>query len=455
MKTRYTLFILLTLLMMFFACNDDNENLLSIGTEQRAQSLSKLERNRMAIFTMGLDTTFISEWGNYYIVEEDILICKDSLENLPPMTRQYKCNYTATIAQLITVGADNTIDTTTNWREAIREVIKIYNENSGLELVYSEINPDIRITKGYIDGSYVCAAGTFPTYSQRSGNKVVINTHFYKDIDTYLSLSQKVFLMMHEIGHNLGLRHTDAAAEGNANVGLIKIQGTPEEDSASFMNSGTCGNYWVGLSTYDAVALKQLWPKIPMHKVHYVDLNTTERVSDGSYLSRYKIPEKAGKVFAGWYEDAEYTKPVTYRTAIKKDLTLYAKWRPKNNLQNYQVRYNVDFSRTDNISFPEATPVTLSVTIGRGFNNWWDISQYHDESGAVLGSGTITILSVYMEQYILNSSPETYITHTEETLMLDAGTNWLSTKFTSKLGRQYGADGKHGEVTATLSYYAY
>ena len=65
-------------------------------------------------------------------------------------------------------------------------------------------------------------------------------------------------LMMHELGHNLGLRHTDCfmKGEGNGSYGMVKIPNTPEIDQVSYMNSNTCGLNWNGMPFYDAVALR-------------------------------------------------------------------------------------------------------------------------------------------------------------------------------------------------------
>lgn len=71
---------------------------------------------------MGFDSAFVTEWDNYYIVEEDILICKDSLNIVS--TRQYRTNNYVDNLQSLTIGVDNTIAQSTNWREAVKEVVR-------------------------------------------------------------------------------------------------------------------------------------------------------------------------------------------------------------------------------------------------------------------------------------------------------------------------------------------
>ena len=94
---------------------------------------------------MGFDSAFVTEWDNYYIVEEDILICKDSLNIVS--TRQYRTNNYVDNLQSLTIGVDNTIAQSTNWREAVKEVVRLYNDYTGLTISYSEYNPDVKITK--------------------------------------------------------------------------------------------------------------------------------------------------------------------------------------------------------------------------------------------------------------------------------------------------------------------
>ena len=53
---------------------------------------SVLEQAKNRILSMGLDTTDMIEIDGYYVVENDILINKDSLFNVP-QTRQYSATY--------------------------------------------------------------------------------------------------------------------------------------------------------------------------------------------------------------------------------------------------------------------------------------------------------------------------------------------------------------------------
>lgn len=177
MKSKY-LFLILIVLSFFFSCSQEDE--LVIPEKPFENSALELEQAKLAIYAMGFDSAFVTEWDNYYIVEEDILICKDSLNIVS--TRQYRTNNYVDNLQSLTIGVDNTIAQSTNWREAVKEVVRLYNDYTGLTISYSEYNPDVKITKKNISGTDVCAMGVFPSSSKKPGKEIFINSSFYTNI---------------------------------------------------------------------------------------------------------------------------------------------------------------------------------------------------------------------------------------------------------------------------------
>lgn len=117
-------------------------------------------------------------------------------------------------------------------------------------------------------------------------------------MENFLSLSQRIFLLAHEVGHNLGFRHTNVTNNPNA----ILIPGTTSNDPNSVMNSNTCGLFWNGFSEKDRYAIKELWPTSAIWEVKlkgnsYVEMN-------GQYYTSFR-PSFSVDV-SGTYSRLEY-----------------------------------------------------------------------------------------------------------------------------------------------------
>lgn len=258
---------------------------------------------------------------------------------------------------------------------------------------------------------------------------------------------------MHELGHNLGLRHTNGLGEGDGGVGLVQIPGTPTSDSQSFMNSTTCGNSWNGASTYDVVALKTLWPKCIISFADGSSLPQME-VDYGSYLSRNLIPTSAKGIFAGWFKNAVLTIPFSYGETIIGDITLYPKWRDKTNVIRLMAISDTSAS-TVRFTLSQVTPVTfLDIEVERGFNEWSEISRFTEETGVTLTKIPASFsIRTFIEPYIWNANPNSYaIYNWQDATVLDPGEYVLEARFTKSLGLQNGADGKHGVIRAVIEY---
>lgn len=69
---------------------------------------------------------------------------------------------------------------------------------------------------------------------------------------------QKIYNMVHELGHCFGLRHTNWKSIGES--GANHIDGTPTSDPNSIMNGGTAESSWNGFSENDRHAIWTLYP---------------------------------------------------------------------------------------------------------------------------------------------------------------------------------------------------
>lgn len=439
MKNFKSLLILCSLLPVVYSCTSEDSYIDFLSSTYTTDMAFEQAKN--TIFAMGLDTTDIVEKGGYYVVENDILINKDSCLYYSPKTRQYRTTYYALSGDTITIGVDNSITVSSGWIEALKEVINIYNEYTGLYFFYAAEGsiPTILISKKDLSstsGNTVCAQGEFPFPSRRPGANVYINTGFFRDIDSFLTHNQKVFLLMHEIGHNLGLRHTDCAVngEGVGSVGMINIPGTsPKTDDESYMNSGTCGVSWTGMPQNDAIALKYLWP-FRIYTVSFHGCNLEEISFNSKYgyiLDRTLIPKShtSGKRFAGWYLDSELSNPYDY-TKLKRTVVLYPKWT---DYSHVMISTDSDYKGMP-ISFniSETTEVFFECTLYRGSNDWLSLYNVSNENRPVAvlyayGAGNINQV-LRMKQYIPVGSQQTMVSASIR-IVLSKGKYYLHTTF--------------------------
>jgi hypothetical protein len=241
---------------------------------------------------MGFATDGIKESGDYYVVEGDILISKKSLSKVK--NAEKITNADGKIAQghtnqLIQGNLTNVVitqeDFDTRWFYAIREAVAAWNAigNCRINLIHSynqfyppytsNVTPNITVKKVNL-GTGGFGHSEFPTDSGQPGAILQVNPYTNNVNGTPRSHEQDVYMLIHEIGHCLGLRHTDFAVEGYYDdngrfVGRNGVPGTPtngnaSDDPNSVMNSGRLGtlNAWSSFSSYDVIAAQYLYPPV-------------------------------------------------------------------------------------------------------------------------------------------------------------------------------------------------
>ncbi len=134
--------------------------------------------------------------------------------------------------------------------------------------------------------NYTLAVSQVPG-NGKTGSYIKINTDFYNNY--VLSESQMINTMVHELGHSVGLMHTNMTAQEHAeSPQAVLIPGTPLTDPGSVMNGGTALNSFNGLSTYDQVAIRYLYPYQPYDK--WITFPEGKYGSDPMYpLSGYSL----------------------------------------------------------------------------------------------------------------------------------------------------------------------
>jgi len=223
------------------------------------------------ILDLGFSKNDIVDCGDYYLVEGDIAFPKnDSLKSNTAHLKQARSYNVIENYSIIKIYLQpNFTSININLSVALDSAVSEYNKlNSSLIFIHTttQSEANIIISKNdnirFINGEEleICGRGGFPDTDGNPYGIVYISEKTL--IDNYILLhSQLVFLLAHELGHNIGLRHTNwYVNEYEDPTGAIQIAGTPTSDASSVMNSATCGYPWDGFSTYDEIAIKTLYP---------------------------------------------------------------------------------------------------------------------------------------------------------------------------------------------------
>ncbi len=261
MKRNYFVLLVVALIILAIGCQKKNE-IVTSGPKKSTVSVVK-DSSVISFFkSLGFKTNNIVEKDSIYIAEGDISFNKvyvlNQIKKGKTTDEVGRHSYQSLISQNRTniyVRVAPNIITFANYDNAVREAIRQWNSvtNCRVNLIYTPagVNMPIDITIQAGDlGTGLCGQGSWPT-SGLAGSTVTI------DLDETLSLSfpQLIFLLIHEIGHNLGLRHSDITNPPN-NV----IPGTPVFDANSVMRSATCGFTFVALTQADIDAVRFMYP---------------------------------------------------------------------------------------------------------------------------------------------------------------------------------------------------
>ncbi|MFA0964036.1 M57 family metalloprotease [Roseivirga sp. BDSF3-8] len=257
MKTtrRITLVMVLSL-FAFWSCNEDPSLEPVHQTDPVDISAEMIQKIKDA----GVSVEGLQEFDDYYIAEGDIIFHKEDLkQDHGPSTEQARSDYIIAPAYWnIKVYLDDASFSSLNLSNAVNDAISSVNGiGSGISMsrVYSASQANITIRRSNLS-SGICGIAGFPTSSGRPYSLVNINES-YMIQRGYTSDSRLTQLVAHELGHCIGLRHTDWSSRNEPFANTIA--GTPTSDSNSVMNSTICGLSWVGWSFYDKVGVKTLY----------------------------------------------------------------------------------------------------------------------------------------------------------------------------------------------------
>lgn len=272
--TKLFLFLLVPLLFFQNCSNDATEDTVDLD-------LINIENSPVVekLIEMGYKKEDIQELDGFYLVQGDILFSKNISDYKKKKGAQggrgglyarhahtnNLVSQTNVTSMTVYVDPSVSVSGIDDWSAAINDARDDLNGISGSVvnfIITTNSNADIIIESdnGALPNNVIASAG-FPL-SNQPWNTVLINLDFLSNMN--VTGGTKRYNMVHELGHCIGLRHTNwETNDSTTNVGAHLIPGTPTQDLNSVMNGGTATNSWNGFSSFDIVAIEYLYPVPP------------------------------------------------------------------------------------------------------------------------------------------------------------------------------------------------
>ncbi|CAL2108469.1 hypothetical protein T190115A13A_80044 [Tenacibaculum sp. 190524A02b] len=207
---------------------------------------------------------------DFYLVGDDFLYpTKESTSKVTVLNRQSRSDELMDIknAKSVNVYVDKSLNVTPFpnefWEDAIFKAVKEWNKVPNTSLRFKQV-----FNSKAADVVVLSDRGTLPKdafaaalapQSGRAGKHILVNTKYTNSTGKPVNESQRVYNMVHELGHAIGLKHTNW--KELREPAAIHIQGTASVDSKSVMNGGTPELEWKGFSEYDMKAVQILYPE--------------------------------------------------------------------------------------------------------------------------------------------------------------------------------------------------
>lgn len=293
MKTK--LILLLLIMVTVTSCYEQDEFL-----EQGQADIVINDQNRVVVnrlIDLGYKLSDVKELDDFFLVEGEILYSKDindypeTTGGMPNLRHAHTNNFLYPTTLRITVRVDASIPAsgTDNWRTAVQSAIDDWNglANCGIFFVYttsSSASITVKSDNNQLPNGTIASAG-FPVNGY-AFNTILINLDFNGNMN--VSEAGKRYNMVHELGHAIGLRHTnwDTRGENSGPEGANLIPGTPIQDPNSVMNGGTALATWTGFSSFDQIAASYLYPFAALGVIESYWENDSYEMQD-IYLETY------------------------------------------------------------------------------------------------------------------------------------------------------------------------
>ena len=262
-KKKYSLKILAFLIAICTFCFGCQHNDAIYEVDKAAESR---KMHQHLVDAMGFPETQIVETEDYFVVEGDILFTKDRFwedygERGNALNKNYRSTYLVyPTPKNVKVYAYSAVPN--NWKTALNGAIAEWNAlcgritfSSTSNLAIADVTLDVYAYNG-VNSDYAYAS--LPTSNRRPGLEIILNSNctYYNLLST---ATKKKRVMMHELGHVIGLRHTNDATL-NSNLAITT------SSSACNSSTGNTGSLMTaivpstGFTQCDILAFNTIYP---------------------------------------------------------------------------------------------------------------------------------------------------------------------------------------------------
>lgn len=269
MKTKLLIFIL-PMLLLYTSCEEQTPELLT----EEVELIDEADPVIAHILSLGYKMENIQDLGQYFLVEGDIRFPKDmALYPDGAEAGHYRSDHIVSSGNRnisiyidmnsFTLDGEDLIQGAIDIKPilvgSLNSAIAAYN-NLNADLTFTRVTSpfgaDITVKKvsAYYEGG-ACGAAGFPTANGQPFPTIEIFPLSFNGTTSKLTET-----LVHEIGHCIGLRHTNGVHE---NPAPTYIPTTSLFDPASVMNTGGCGTSWGGFSNGDVYAIECLYSLTP------------------------------------------------------------------------------------------------------------------------------------------------------------------------------------------------
>ncbi|MFY0254703.1 M57 family metalloprotease [Chitinophaga sp. 30R24] len=270
-------------------------------------------RYLIRLYKLGFDTTRVKSTGAYIVTQGDYTFAKSFLDTLKLeniVAPEVSKDATGRHASTNTLLTKNNIviylpkGTPTFLYNEVTYALGKWNlipgSNLNFYITYNGEEPyDWKIINQPI-GSGNLAVADFPGYPDANGvpgyNIIVDEAYISTLYNTVVRWPRLVRMLMHEMGHMVGLRHTDwdAIGEGQSIWGANYIPGTPTQDPASVFNGFYNPNSpyvdVMDFSAGDITAISNLYPLSTCNLQGYVNLYSHTDNGELNNVHRFAYP---------------------------------------------------------------------------------------------------------------------------------------------------------------------